>query len=129
MNEIVNVTVAGGTPGADSNDYVLFSTLTAWPGGQGFSQHDINRVTFTVVNDHTGTLKAYYSQNKGVTFTLYSSTSVGIPASGAISGPYDFPVDAFPDWKLVWTNGGSAQGTWLPAMSLIRGQRAQAAVT
>ncbi len=125
MNETVNVAVQGGTPGSDSNDYILFASPTCFSNST-LRAHDINRITFTTVNDHTGTLKAYYSQDKGSTYTLYSSTAVGIPASGAISGPYDFPVDAFPDWKLVWTNGGTAQGTWLPAITLIRGLRALA---
>ncbi len=123
MNETVNVAVQGGTPGSDSNDYILFASTTCFSNST-LRAHDINRITFTVVNDHTGTLKAYYSQDKGTTWTQYDSQAVGIPVSGKVSGPFDYLVDPFPDWKLVWTNGGTAQATWLPALVLIRGLRA-----
>lgn len=109
-------TVSGGTPGANSNDYVLFdSTLAFSPGTIQVKQ--IARFIFNLNNSHLGTLKAYWSKNKGTTWYQYYSLSVAASTAPALPGPIDFPVDGFPDWQLVWTNGGSAQTTWVPLLS------------
>lgn len=130
-SEVIRVGVSGGTPAGDSNTYVLFdSTVTFGVGIAGDSRnatltaHDISRIQFTLTNSQAGTLLGYWSQNKGTTWTVYDSRAVAIPAANAISGPYDYLVDSFPDFKLAWTNGGVAQATWLPSLLLIRGDRA-----
>ena len=120
--ETVKVAVSGGTPGGDSNDYVLFDSTVCF-GTAGLRSHDISRAEFGVQNSQTGTLKAYWSADKGTNWNLYNSTAVAIPAAGASSGPYDYLVDAYDDWKLVWTNGGSAQTTWRTSLTLIRNFR------
>jgi len=122
MAETVRVGVTGGTPGADSNDYKLYDSTVQFT--DGLSAHHISRIIFGVQNDQTGTLKAYWSSDRGTNWNLYSSTAVAIPASGASSGPYGILVDPYDDWKLVWTNGGSAQTTWRTSLELIRGDRA-----
>ena len=122
MAETVRVGVTGGTPGADSNDYKLYDSTVQFT--DGLSAHHISRIIFGVQNDQAGTLKAYWSANRGTTWNLYSSTSVAIPASGASSGPYGFLVDPYDDWKLVWTNGGSAQTVWRTSLALVREDRA-----
>src|SRR6478752_1521654 len=126
--ERVNVAVTGGTPGGDSNDYKLFdSTVTFGTGVAGdprnatLAAHDINRIEFSVKNSQAGTLVASYSTDKGTTWTVFDSRSVTAPAANKISGPFDYLVETFPDFKLVWTNGGVAQAPWIPALSLIRG--------
>lgn len=115
--------VTGGTPGADSNDYLLFSSVVAF-GAKHLRDRNISRIIFGVQNDQAGTLKAYWSNDGGTNWNLYSSTAVVIPAAGASSGPYGYLVDPYDDWKLVWTNGGSAQTTWRPTLSSIKGERA-----
>lgn len=126
--ERVNVGVSGGTPGADANTYKLFDSIVCFGTGTagdarnaGLAAHDINRIEFSVKNSQAGTLNASYSQDKGTTWTVYDTRAVAAAAANTISGPFDYLVDFAPDWKLEWVNGGSAQGTWLPAISLIRG--------
>lgn len=125
--ENVQFAVSGGTPGGDSNDYKLFdSTVAFGVGSDGDARnhtlfaHDISRIQFTVKNSQAGTLTAYYSQNKGTTWTAYDVKTVVIAPSNQVNGPYDYQVDWCADWKLVWTNGGVAQATWIPALSGIR---------
>ncbi len=125
-HEVVQLGVGGGTPGADSNDYVLFNSVTAFGGGL-LHPKGASRLTFYVENSAAGTLKFYASVDKGTNWDqVGGNTAVAASASGDVSGPYDFPIDPYPDVKLVWTNGGSAQTTWRPAMSLIVGDRALA---
>jgi len=107
--------VSGGTPGADSNTYTLFSTVTAM-GAKVLPTTGIKRFTLTMKNSHSGTLKAYCSTNGGTTWDEYSSQAVAAAGSGVVNGPYDFLVDPFYDWKLDFVNGGSAQTTWRLAL-------------
>lgn len=120
--EVINVGVSGGTPGGNSNDYILFDSTVAFTGG--LPSHDISRLTFSVNNSQAGTRKASFSADGGVTWSLFDSTAVTAASSGAMSGPFDYLVDTYKDFKLVWTNGGVAQATWLPTINLIRGDRA-----
>lgn len=116
--ETVRVAVSGGTPAGDSNDYILFDSTVCFSGG--LSSHDVSRVIFGVNNSQAGTRKAYFSQDSGTTWNLYDSTAVVAASAGAMSGPFDYLVDPYRDFKLVWTNGGVAQATWIPSLVLIR---------
>lgn len=121
MIEDIQVGVSGGTPGADSADYILFSSVVAFGGGL-MQVKGIDRAQFMVNNTQSGSLKSYSSPDKGVTWNLNGTTTVA--ANAAITaGPYDFSLSGFVDWKLVWTNGGSAQTPWQPTLTLSRGQK------
>jgi hypothetical protein len=123
--ETIDVGVSGGTPGADSNDYTLFDSTVCFgvPGKKSttLKVHDITRIVFSVKNSQAGTLTASFSKDSGTTWTAYDVRAVAAAAANTISGPYDYLVDPYPDWKLVWTNGGSAQATWIATITLIRG--------
>jgi hypothetical protein len=112
----IEIAVGGGTPGADSNDYILFESPGALFGKRMLPMTGIKRVTFEVFHNQAGTLKAYKSIDGGVTYDLYDTQGVAIPGAGTISGPFDYDIAPFSDWKLVWTNGGSAQTTWRPSL-------------
>ena len=125
--EDIAVGVSGGTPGANSNDYILFDSTVAL--GAGLMQvKGIDRAQFMVNNAQSGILKSYWSPDKGTTWNLNSWTAVAAN-SGVVTGagialtPYDFSLSGFVDWKLVWTNGGSAQSPWAPTLTLSRGQK------
>lgn len=118
-HETVRVAVSGGTPAGDSNTYTLFDSTVCFTGG--LASHDISRIVFSVNNSQAGTRKAYFSQDRGVTWNLYDSTAVVASSSGAMAGPFDYLVDPYRDFKLDWTNGGVAQATWIPSIVMIRG--------
>jgi len=132
--ETINVAVSGGTPGADSNTYVLFdSTVTFAAPNQSngksttLSAHDVSRIELSLVNDQAGTLKTYRSVDKGANWDqVYGSITVAANSTTDINGPYDFLVDSFGDFRISWVNGGSAQGTWRPQIMLIRGYHGSA---
>lgn len=93
----------------------LLDTTSAF--GVGVFRHTgIKRISFGVVNDQAGTLIAQKSIDGGTTWDTYDSRVVGIPAANTMSGPFDYLVDTFLDWRLRWTNGGVTQTTWRPEM-------------
>jgi len=132
MVESLRVAVVAATPGADANVYVMFdSTVTFGVGIDGDSRnctlraHNISRVTFAVENSQAGTLRAYRSVDKGLAWDqVGGDIVVAIAAATDISGPYDYLVDTYTDFRLTWVNGGVAQATWRPEVHLIRSDRA-----
>jgi hypothetical protein len=121
--ETIRVAATGGTPGADANTYKMFDSTVTFTGGS-LRSHDISRINFTIQNNQTGTLNAYWSANRGVTWNQYDSRAVPIPGAGLSNGPYSYLVDTYEDWKLDWVNGGSAQTVWRPDIIMIRNDRA-----
>jgi hypothetical protein len=81
------------------------------------------RFQIVLQNDQALTLRAYWSDDFGVTWNQYNSQSVAIPAASTSSGPYDYDISAFRDWKIDMLNGGSNQTTFRINMSLIDGLR------
>jgi hypothetical protein len=112
------------TPGADSNTYIMFDSTT-WPLGPGCLNQWASRVSFGLENSHLGTLKAYRSVDKGTNWDQVGG-DISWAAAGAtdINGPEDFLVDTYSDFRLSWVNGGSAQTTWRPEITITRGDRA-----
>lgn len=135
MGESLKVKVTSSTPGADSNTYNLFnSTLCfAAPSSKAgvptaFRSYCISRLEFRLTNDQSGTLKFYTSVNGGTTWAQTGGDIAVLASSSTdINGPYDFLCDPYDDVKLDWVNGGSAQTTWAPGITLIRGDRAPGA--
>jgi hypothetical protein len=107
-------------PGANSNTYPLFNSAT-WGIGAGVLPLWGNRLLFSLTNSQAGTLKAYRSIDKGTTWEqIGGDLAVAANSSTDISGPYDFLIDAHPDVKLDWVNGGVAQATWRPSVTIVR---------
>lgn len=111
------VKYSGSTPGADSSDYILFSTTTAFPGAGMAQAAGVHKLVLNLVNSHLGTLKAYRSSNRGTTWTQVDSDAVAAAGAG-LSNTAEYLLEPFLDFKLVWTNGGSAQTTWVVDMAL-----------
>jgi len=133
MGESLKIGLANtSTPGADSNTYIMFdSTVTfAAPNhsngkSTGLREHNISRVIFAVENSHAGTLKAYRSIDKGTNWDQVAGDFTVAAASATdISGPYDFLVDTYSDFRISWVNGGSAQTTWRAEVTAVRSDRA-----
>lgn len=125
MSATCAITYNGSTPGADSNEYVLFSTTAAAPFKRFLALSGSRRFVLDLKNSHAGTLDAYYSADGGTNWIKYSTEAIAAPAAG-VTYTRDYLVEHYDDWKLVWTNGGSAQTTWVIQMALSP-QRASAA--
>jgi hypothetical protein len=111
----------GSTPGADTNTYTLFSSVTAFPGASFFAMHKLSRLIVSIKYSHAGTLKGYRSEDRGVTWTqVFPDTAVAAPAAGA-TNVYDLLVEEYADFKLDWTNGNTAQNPWMIDMVLSGG--------
>lgn len=107
----------GSTPGADSNTYNLFSTVTAFNGARsGFPLYGIETFVLDIDCDNDGTLKIYKSQDGGTNwYQIEEEAITGPAASAGIHRAYD--VAAYSDWKIDWVNGGSAQTQFIVDMA------------
>lgn len=104
------------TAPTDGNTTTLFDSTVAF-GGAGRMRHlPVARISFATNNSHTGTLLAQRSIDGGTNWTTYNSTAVAVPAANTISGPYDYLIDTYHEFRLRWTNGGTTQATWTPEM-------------
>lgn len=117
MTEYTRFKYSGATPGADSSDYILFSTVTAFGGKCAHQMAGLHKLVLDLFHTQAGTLKLYRSNDRGTTWTQVTSSAKSAPAAG-LSSQYEVLVECFPDFKLVWTNGGSAQATWYPDVAL-----------
>lgn len=107
----------GTTPGADSNDYVLFDTTVSFPNAPNMFQLScIKRFILDLGHDEDGTLEEYKSSDGGANWTQVSSEA--ITASATATTTREYAVEPYDDWRLVWANGGSAQTVWDPDMAL-----------
>lgn len=124
MGSVMVTCITTTAPGADANTYPLFNSVTLF-GKRLLRNRNISRINFGVENSEAGTLKAYMSTDGGTTWTQFGGDiAVAAAAATDVSGPYDFLADTYWDVKLDWVNGGVAQGTWLPFLTLIEGDRA-----
>ncbi len=122
MSESVIFTYAGATPGADSNTYNLFSSVTAFTGAGMHAANGLKRLIVDIKHNQNGTLKLYKSLDRGVNW--HQVDEVSATATGATASDiYDALVEEYRDFKLDWTNGGSAQTTWAISVAL-SGERA-----
>lgn len=107
----------GSTPGADSNTYVLFSTVTAnWPE-RAFALWGVHKFCLDLKHNQAGTINWYKSNDRGTNWRQMGTVAVAAPAStdGTL---FEAFVASERDFKLEWVNGGSAQSPWIVDMSL-----------
>lgn len=103
------VKYSGGTPGADSNTYVIFDTTVASPNARGFLQlAGIKRVVVDIAHDKALTLNAYWSADGGTNWQQMYTEAFGVP-SAATTRTRDFLVEHYADFKVSFANGGTAQ--------------------
>ena len=119
----------GSTPGADSNTYPIFSSVTAFPGANMAQNEGLKRLFITIDNPQSGTLKFYRSvdSNNGVARGT-NWVQVGGDFASTSSATDVFTADlvilGFPDFKADWVNGGTAQTGWTVTIALDDGRAA-----
>jgi hypothetical protein len=111
----------GATPAANTDPYVLFSTVAmaaSGVGGNFAAMTKSHKFCLVLVNSGAGTLNLYASNDRGANWTQIDTTAV--PASaGGIANPYEALVESLTDWKVEWVNtAAAAQTTWFLDMSL-----------
>lgn len=107
---VATIDVSGTTPGADTNTDTMFTT-TDQPMRSFFAMAGIRRAILKVAHDQNGTLKWYDSPDGGTTWNQVGShTATAVSNESTV---VDILVDGHRDWKIEWTNGGSAQGATL----------------
>lgn len=122
MSKITTFDVSGTTPGADSNTDTMWDTTTTVNGHRVYPKHffamqGIHRAELTIVHDQDGTVKWYASNDGGTSWN-----QVGTQAVTAVSNEasiVDPIVEGYPDFKIEWTNGGTAQSPWYAKLNLL----------
>lgn len=120
----------GSTPGADSNTYNIFSSVTAFPGANMAAMYGLKRLFITIDNPQSGTAKLYRSidaQNGVARGTNWVQVGGDFAATASATDVFtlDAMIEGFPDFKVDWVNGGSAQTGWTVTIAL-DGSRAAA---
>jgi hypothetical protein len=113
----------GATPGADSNDYTLFNSITAGLPGNWPALHGVFKVVVDIKHTQAGTLKWYKTDSdptdasdSAVTWSQMGQLSVSAPASTDGTQAEVF-CEAEKHVKVLWTNGGVAQASWIVDIS------------
>lgn len=114
MNTAV-ITYTGSTPGADSNTYVLFSSVEAFPGKRMAPGVGYKRFVLGVRHSSAGTVNLYKSADRGTNWVLVDTFSA---ASTTEEDLYDALIEHMDDFKVEWVNSGSAQNPWVVSMAL-----------
>src|SRR6187402_2649061 len=102
-------------PGANSDTYVLFSSVTAFNGKKMAPINGYKRFVVGVRHSSAGTINLYKSVDRGVVWVLADTFSA---ASTTLEDVYDALVEHFDDFKVEWVNTGSAQSPWVVSMAL-----------
>lgn len=122
MGESCKVTAGGGVPGADSNTYLLFSTVVMFAGANVLAGTGMKRLQLGLSNSQAGALNWYKSQsrltNSSNAPTWTQIGTAAIAAGATAENDYDWLIEEYADFKLEWVNGGSAQATWVVDLAL-----------
>ena len=113
--------VSGTTPGADSNTDTMWSTTATVNGDRQypkrfFSMQGFARARLSIDHSHNGTLKWYHSTDGGAKWTQVGSQAATAVANEATV--VDILIEGEPDFKVEWTNGGTAQSPWSAYLTL-----------
>jgi hypothetical protein len=130
MTESVSVRYTGSTPGADSNTYNIFSSVTAFSGCWAAQNSGLKRLLVTIDNPQSGTGK-FYRCNDGIGGSTTARGTNWVQVGGDFAATasatdvttFELLFEGFPDFKLDWVNGGSAQTGWTVTIALT-GERA-----
>lgn len=132
---VTRIRYTGSAPGADANYYVLFNSVTAFPGANYFQMHGKKRLILDAKWDtgETITLKWYKpaanptsgptgrpENFQGGSTTDPNTTWNQIGQEATITAPAttsseirDFYVEPYSDFLLVAVNDSNAKGTWI----------------
>lgn len=115
---------AGANPGADSNSYTLFSTVTGLPGAQALTAGvGVHRVRVDVYCTAAAgcTFELQKSRDKGVTWRTVTESSA---LAAGTTGTFDEIVEGFYDWQVLWNNNGNAQTDFEADIALVDSRNA-----
>ena len=108
---------------------VLFSTGPtlgvpgAFPFANGLQALSINRIYVAIQNSQAGTLKAYKSDDHGVTWVQIIADQAVATAAANSENINDYLVEPYADWKLTWTNGATIQTVFGVSINGVIGER------
>lgn len=105
------ITYAGAAPGANSNTYTLFNSVTTPALKNRIQKLGYSYYKLAMKNSHFGILNGYGSPDSGATWYQLMSRRVQTTPSLVLSN-HVVSIEAYPDVKFEWVNGGTAQSPW-----------------
>lgn len=112
MSNTVGVKYVGAALPAISATVILFSTVASFPGAKYLQQMGLHRLLVTIDNDQAGTIRAYKSADRGVTWTrILADIAVAASAANTEGTVKDFLIEQYADFKLEWVNNGATAQT------------------
>lgn len=119
MGSFAQPRYGGSALPGNAETVVLFSTVTAFPAKSMAAMIGIARLIIDIKHDQSGTMKAYRSQNRGVTWNqFYDSGAIAAPAATS-STIRDIAIEPYMDVKVEWLNGATPQTTFIVDMALV----------
>lgn len=123
MSAPVRFVYTGSALPANGETVVLLATaptagvLTGVIGGAGnmgncFPNMLIRRILVDITNDAGGTLREYQSVDRGANWVQINPDLAVAAAAANSVNQYDFLVEQYGDWKLIWVNGATPQTTF-----------------
>lgn len=114
---LVQIKYTGATPGADTNAYVLFSSVTAFSGARMAQGMGLKRFYLSLAHSDDGTIVVEKSDNRGTTW-IQVFPDIAVTATADTDYTLDVDIEAFPDFRISWVNASQAQDPWVPNMAL-----------
>jgi hypothetical protein len=111
------ITNNSSPPGADSNTYPLYNSVTCWQGKRFPQMYGFKRLLVDIKCSQNGTLKWYKSSDRGANWLQIGERAVTAPAANDTEID-DYLIEEYDDFKLDWVNSGSAQATWNVSIAL-----------
>jgi len=113
------ITYTGATPGANTNTYPLFSTVTAFDNANMLPMMQVKRYVLRLEFSRAGTLNWYTSSDRGTNWRVVGTSTLTPAAAGTgESVTLDVLVEGFQDFKCDFVNGGTAQEVFIVDQSL-----------
>jgi hypothetical protein len=109
---MTRIPYSGATPGADSNAYTLFSSVTAWPSTyNALSQYGQKRYVLRLEFCQNCSVTWQQSNDRGTNWRPVGTQALTATAPGTYeSVTIDVVVEGFQDFRVFLTNAGTAQG-------------------
>lgn len=117
MPSYSRIKYSGTAPGADSNTYVLFSTVASFTMANAAQMGGVHKLVLTLKNSQAGTLNTWRSTDRGVTWVQITTEAI-TAGTATTSTPREYLLEQFADFKLEWVNSAVAQATWVVDMAL-----------
>lgn len=92
-----------------AGDVTLYDTVAAFPGQHFWQAGGVKKFVGNTLTDQAGTIRIDTSNDRGVNWHV-QGTPIAVVTGGAFD--FEFLVEHYDDFRVVFTNGGVDQTVW-----------------